>query len=182
MAESQSVRRAEALDRALAPGVLAGMAAAVAMGLFAMIAAAGWRHQSFSTPLREMAVFADPNLAGGQPPDPSPEPLIFAGAFHLMLGGLFGAAFGLLARAVRLRGGAAVAAGIVYGLAVMVLMSTLVLPAVARLSGAGEPISDLAGRQGWVTFAAGHAVFGLCLGLWVLLRPADVEPGRGGLR
>jgi hypothetical protein len=35
-------------------------------------------------------------------------------------------------------------------------------------------ISGLPDRLGWPTFAAAHAVFGLVLGLWVLLRPWDV--------
>jgi hypothetical protein len=98
---------------------------------------------------------------------------VFAGAIHLMVGGLFGAVFGLGVRAARLRG-RAVGAGILYGLVVMALMSVVVLPVAGRLSGAGEPISNLAGRVGWATFAAVHALFGLVLGLWVLVRPWDV--------
>jgi hypothetical protein len=182
MADGRSVPRGEAIDRALVPGVLAGIGAAALMGLFAIIAAATYRHLPFSTPLREIAVLADPGLApptaeqaaGGQHPDAAQGPLVFAGAIHLMVGGLFGAVFGLGARAARLRGSAAVRAGILYGLVVMALMSVVVLPVAGRLSGAGEPISNLASRVGWVTFAAAHALFGLVLGLWVLVRPWDV--------
>ena len=179
MADGRSVPRGEAIDRALVPGVLAGIVAAALMGLFAIIAAATYRHLPFSTPLREIAVLADPGLApaqaaGGQHPDVARGPLVFAGAIHLMVGALFGAVFGLGARAARLRGSATVAVGILYGFVVMALMSVVVLPVAGRLSGAGEPISNLASRVGWTTFAAAHALFGLVLGLWVLVRPWDV--------
>jgi hypothetical protein len=178
------VQRAETLDRILAPGILAGMVAAVAMGLLAVTAAVTWRHLAASTPLTEIAVLADPRLAGPATDQPvAKEPLIFAGAVHLLVGGLLGAAFGLLARATRLagllargpRGAAAVlVAGLLYGLAVMAFMAAVVLPLAGRLSGAGEPISDLPARVGWATFTAEHLLFGLVLGLWVLVRPSDV--------
>jgi hypothetical protein len=174
MADVRSVPRGEAIDRALVPGVLAGIVAAVVMGLFAMIAAATWRHLPSSAPLREIAVLASPEPPAGGQLDAAKEPLVLAGAVHLAVAAFFGAVFGLAARAARPRGGAAVAAGAVYGLAVMALMGVVVLPAVGRLSGAGAPISDLAGRVGWATFAAAHLLFGLVLGLWVLVRPGDV--------
>jgi hypothetical protein len=182
MADVRGMSRGEAIDRALVPGVLAGIVAAVVMGLFAMIAAATYRHLPFSTPLREIAVLANPELAappaqqasGGQQLGIARELVVFAGAIHLAVGAFFGALFGLVARGARLRGSGAVAAGILYGLGVIALMSVVVLPAAGRLSGAGEPISNLAGRVGWATFAAAHVLFGLVLGLWVLVRPSDV--------
>ena len=173
--------RGEAIDRAVAPGILAGLVAALVMGLFAMLAAAAWRHLPFTMPLREVAAVANPALAdppaqgpGGQQIQVGRHLLVFAGAIHLAVGGLFGALFALLARVARLRGRAAVGAGLLYGLGILALMTALVLPLVARASGAGEPISNLAGRMGWGTFTAAHLLFGLVLGLWVLLRPSDV--------
>jgi hypothetical protein len=168
--------RGEAIDRAVVPGVLAGLVAAAVMGLFAMIAAAGWRHLPFTMPLREVAALANPALAasGGPRIEVGRDLLVFAGAIHLAVGGFFGALFGLLARAGRLRDRAAVGGGLLYGLGVMAMMTVVVLPAVARLSGAGEPISDLPARTGWATFTAAHLLFGLVLGLWVLVRPMDV--------
>ena len=182
MATSPSVRRGESIDRLLAPGILAGMVAALAMGLFTMTAAVTWQHRAASAPLRDVAAIADPRFAetpaqraaSSEPFDAPREPQVFAGALHLLLGGLFGAVFGLLARAARLRGLAAVAAGLLFGLAVMVFSAALLLPATAAVSGTGTAISGLPGRLGWPTFAAAHAVFGLVLGLWVLLRPWDV--------
>jgi hypothetical protein len=176
MAEVRSVSRGEAIDRAVVPGVLAGIVAAAVMGLFAAIAAATWRHLTFSAPLREIAALASPDLPT-QGADAAKQPLVFAMAIHLGVGGFFGALFGLLARAARLRGRAAVLAGALYGLVVMALMGLAVLPAVGELSGAGDPISNLAGGVGWATFAAAHVLFGLILGLWVLVRPWDVHPG-----
>jgi hypothetical protein len=173
--------RGEAIDRAVAPGILAGLVAALVMGLFAMLAAAAWRHLPFTMPLREIAAVANPAFAdppargpGGQQVDVGRDLLVFAGAIHLAVGGLFGALFALLARMARLRGRAAVAAGLLYGLGILALTTALVLPLVGRLTGAGEPISNLAGRMGWGTFTAAHLLFGLALGLWVLVRPSDV--------
>ncbi len=182
MAEVRSVSRGEAIDRAIVPGILAGIVAAAVMGLFAMIAAATYRHLPLSTPLREIAALASPDLAvppaqraaGGGQLGTAREPLVFAGAVHLAVGAFFGAVFALAARAARPRGGAALVAGALYGLVVMALMSLVVLPAAGRLSGAGEPISNLAGTVGWATFAAAHVLFGLVLGLWLLVRPGDV--------
>ena len=174
MAEVRSVSRGEAIDRAVVPGVLAGFVAAAVMGLFAAIAAATWRHLPVWAPLREIAVLATPDLAAGQAAEAPREPLVFAGAIHLGVGGFFGAVFGIIARRARLRGRVAVLAGALYGLVVMALMSLVVLPVMGNLSGAGAPISDLPGRVGWATFAAAHVLFGLVLGLWVLVRPWDV--------
>jgi hypothetical protein len=176
MAEVRSVSRGEAIDRAVVPGVLAGFVAAAVMGLFAAIAAVAWRHLAVSAPLREIAVLATPDLVAGQAGEVPREPLVFAGAIHLGVGGFFGAVFGIVARGARLRGHVAVLAGALYGLMVMALMSLVVLPVLGGLSGAGAPISDLPGRVGWATFAAAHVLFGLVLGLWVLVRPWDVDP------
>jgi hypothetical protein len=133
-----------------------------------MVAAAGWRHLPFTMPLREVAALANPALAasGGPRIEVGRDLLVFAGAIHLAVGGFFGALFGLLARAGRLRGRAAVGGGLLYGLGVMAMMTVVVLPA--------EPISDLPARTGWATFTAAHLLFGLVLGLWVLVRPTDV--------
>jgi hypothetical protein len=63
----------------------------------------------------------------------------------------------------------------------MVVMSVLVLPRVADLFGAGEPISRMGAEVGWPTFATQFAVFGLALGSWVFLRPQDIgHPARPG--
>jgi hypothetical protein len=43
------------------------------------------------------------------------------------------------------------------------------------MSGAGEPISRMGGDIGWLTWVALHVIFGLALGLWVYVRPQDVE-------
>jgi hypothetical protein len=179
MADVRSVSRGEAIDRAVVPGVLAGIVAAAVMGLFAAIAAATWRHLTVTAPLREIAALVTPDAVAKQAADVVREPLIFAGAIHLGVGGFFGAVFGVVARAARPRGRVAVLAGALYGLGVMALMSLVVLPVVAGLSGAGAPISGLPGRVGWATFAAAHVLFGLVLGLWVLVRPSDVAAEGG---
>jgi hypothetical protein len=105
----------------------------------------------------------------------SQEAFVFGMAAHVMVSGFFGALFALLAMKVRPRGPQALALGATYGLAVMVVMSTLVLPVAGSAFGAGHPISHMGSELGWATFAALHAVFGLALGTWLYVRPQDVE-------
>ncbi|HEX2031165.1 MAG TPA: hypothetical protein VHL78_07175, partial [Actinomycetota bacterium] len=95
-------------------------------------------------------------------------------AIHMVVGAVFGGIFGALARALRLRGGLAVASGIAYGLLVLLGMSFVGLPLVAGVFGAGEPIAEMPAMVGWPTFTIEHALFGLVLGLWALARPRDV--------
>jgi hypothetical protein len=90
------------------------------------------------------------------------------------VGCFFGAGFALVARRLRLHGRAALAGGVLYGLAVMAFMAFAGLPAIAAVLGGGEVIRDLPGGLGWPTFVLAHAVYGLALGIWILWRPGDL--------
>jgi hypothetical protein len=103
------------------------------------------------------------------------ESFVFGMAAHVIVAGVLGLLFTLVAMRLRLRGTRALAGGLVYGLVVMALMSALVLPQAAAFFGAGEPISRMGSEIGWATFAVLHAVFGLSLGAWLYLRPQDLE-------
>jgi hypothetical protein len=159
-------------------GALVGAVAAVAMGLFAMIAAATYQGTGFFTPLYHIASSVlDPSTmmrsmqaaGGGDTFVFSAGPAIVGFALHLITGAFWGAIFGLIVWAGRLRGVVGLIAGIVYGLVVMLVMAFAGLPLVAALFGGGEPISDMPRLAGWGTFTIEHAIYGAVLGLWPLL-------------
>jgi hypothetical protein len=86
-------------------------------------------------------------------------------AVHLAIGAGFGALFALVARAFRLRGAAAVAAGAAYGLAVGGLMGLVVLPLAAGETAGGQLVADAPRLLGWPVFFVEHLLYGLTLGL-----------------
>jgi hypothetical protein len=151
-------------------GAIAGLVAGVVMAMYAMVASATFLGQGFFTP---MYGIASP-IVGPQAMMTSMQqgiyfvagPALLGPAIHMMWAALYGVIFGLIARAAHLTGAAAVVAGIVYGLLVMLFMSFVVLPIV----GAGA----MPGMVGWTSFTIEHMVFGLVLGLWPALRPEDV--------
>jgi uncharacterized membrane protein YagU involved in acid resistance len=175
--------RAETLERIAQRGIFAGFLASAVMGLLAMAASATYQARGFFTPAYHVAFIIDPNTMGaslakagaGERFYFSREAFVFGLAAHVIVAGIFGAIFALGARRLRLHGTKALAGGLAYGLAIMVVMSALVLPVAASMSGAGEPISRMGSEFGWPTFAAVHAFFGLALGSWIYVRPQDLE-------
>lgn len=137
-------------------GLVGGMVAGMVMAVFAMIAAATYQTTGFFTPLYHIgsafgsgeagqAMMASMERAG------SGELYHFVGlpaalgmGIHLMTGGLLGAAFGLLVRALRVTRAAVVPLGVAYGLVVMLVMAYAVLPVVASVFNSGPPIRDMA--------------------------------------
>jgi hypothetical protein len=178
--EGGTTTRLAGVERAIENGMMAGMAAAVPMGIFAMIASATWQRAGFYTPMYRIASVLDPlpleaSLEEAAAGSPSfyfyPQPMFAGFAVHLAIGGFFGILFLALARALRVRGPASLAAGVVYGLAVAALMGLALLPLAADLLGGGRQVAETASIVGWPTFAAWHLVYGLGLGTWALLRP-----------
>jgi len=153
------------------------------MGFFAMAASATYAGRGLYTPAYHVSFIIDPLTMGlslqkasaGHRFFFSQESFIFGVVAHLMVGAVFGALFAVLAQRLRLRGTRAVWSGLIYGLAAMTLMSLLVLPLAANMSGAGGPISRMGGEIGWPTWVVLHAIFGLALGTWIYVRPQDVE-------
>ena len=176
-------RRAVELEPVLQRGIFAGFGASMAMGLLAMAASATYAGRGFFTPAYHVAFTIDPNtlVQSLQKADAgerfyfSQESFMFGAVAHIMVGAVLGVLFAVLAMKLHLREKRALFGGLIYGLAVMVLMSVLVLPVVAEMSGAGQPISRMGGDIGWLTWVVLHAIFGLALGLWVYVRPQDVE-------
>jgi hypothetical protein len=182
--ESTETRSA---GRAVGAGVVAGVVAAAAMGMFAMVAGATYLRTGFFTPMYHIAS----TLIGPDAMEASMQraadgnlfylqagPAALGLAAHLLVGAVFGAAFGIIARALRLRGGLAVAVGVTYGLLVLVVMSFVGLPIAASLFDAGDPIAEMPSMVGWPTFTIEHALFCLVLGIWPLVRPGDVTAER----
>jgi hypothetical protein len=181
-----------ATQRAMEAGIMAGMLAAVPMGLLALIASATIEHDGFFTPIYRVVSILDAapllvslqEAAFGSQFYFDQQPMFAGGAAHLAVGSFFGAVFALVARRLRLHGPAALAGGVVYGLAVMTFMAVAGLPLVALVLGGGEVITGLPGDLGWQNFVAAHALYGLVLGAWILRRPDDLaiakEPASGG--
>lgn len=178
-------RAASSIDRILVPGILAGMVAAVPMGLFSMIAAATYQHRSFFTPMYHIASLLGDDTAARSLQEAAsgdvfffvPEPTIFGVAMHLVVGGFFGAIFSVVARAVVARvlpsRASIIAVGVAYALLVMLLMSLVLVPAADAVLSGEERVSSFASVAGWGTFTIQHVIYGLVLGLWPVFRPQD---------
>ncbi len=160
--------------RLIISGAIAGMVAGAVMAMYAMIASATILHQGFFTPLYGIAS----PLIGPKAMVTSmqkglylaPGPALLGLIVHMMWSAIFGVIFGLIVRALRLGGGEAVTAGLVYGLLVMLFMSFVVLPIVG--------VAAMPGTIGWPSFTVEHLLFGLTLGLWPLRRPQDFPTPR----
>lgn len=160
-------------------GALVGIVAAIVMGMFAMIASATYHDTGFFTPMHHIAsAVLSPDammrsMEAGMAGDTfaiSVGPALVGVALHLATGAFWGAVFGLIVSTGWLRGVVGLIGGIVYGLAVMVVMAFLALPVIASVFGGGEPISSMPRLAGWWTFTIEHAIYGAVLGLWALLR------------
>jgi hypothetical protein len=168
-------------------GALLGVVAAVVMGMFAMIASATYQDTGFFTPLHHIASsLIEPtammrSMEAGLAGDTfaiSAGPALLGLTLHLATGAFWGAIFGLIVSTGWLRGVTGLVAGIVYGLAVMLVMAFIALPVIAAAFGGGEPISDMPRLVGWGTFAIEHAMYGAVLGLWPLVKGSELGPRR----
>lgn len=99
---------------------------------------------------------------------------------HMLTGAMYGVIFAFLARGIR--GVALIAAGAVYGVAVLPFSGYIALPVAAEITGSGDPIADMADMVGWGTFAVEHVIFGTVLGAGLLALRGEhawrtAEPG-----
>lgn len=188
MDATRPVSRTTAVSwRYVRTGALLGVVAAAVMGLFAMIASATYHDTGFFTPMHHIAsALIGPDammrsMEAGMAGDTfaiSPGPALLGMALHLATGAFWGAIFGLIVATGWLRGALGLLGGIVYGLAVMLVMSFVALPLVASVFGGGEPISDMPMLAGWWTFTIEHALYGAVLGLWPLRGGGISTPAR----
>jgi uncharacterized membrane protein YagU involved in acid resistance len=154
-------------------GAIAGMIAGAVMAMYAMLASATFLDQGFFTPLYYIAA---PIVGTSAKVTSLQQGVYFSlGAalvgllVHMMWSAIYGVIFAVIARAARLHGAQAIGVGVVFGLAVELLMSVVVLPLV----GQGGMVSEI----GLPSFTVEHLLFGLTLGAWVALRPQDVHSG-----
>lgn len=188
--ETRSTSRSTWMNwRDVGVGALVGIVAAVAMAMFAMIAGATYRGTGFFTPLYHIAsAVIDPktmmdSMEAAMHDDAfllSIGPASVGIILHLATGAFWGAIFGLIVGIARLHGVVGLIIGVVYGVAVMLVMSFLALPIIASVFGGGTPVSDMPRLAGWGTFTIEHLIFGLVLGLWPLLRRSVVTESQHG--
>jgi hypothetical protein len=188
MATAGSISRSISVPwRQVVTGAAVGVVAAIAMATFAMIAAATYQGTGFFTPLYHIASsLIDPATmmrsmeaaGGGDAFTFSAGPAAVGLGLHLLTGAFWGAIFGLIVGTGRLNGWVGFLSGVVYGLAVMVVMAFVALPVIAELFGSGEVISDMPRLAGWGTFTIEHAIYGAVLGLWSLLQRSEARAMR----
>lgn len=163
--------RTTLIGRTIAAGAIAGMIAGAGMAMYAMVASATFLGQGFFTPLYGIAspivgqTAMMTSMKQGLYFNLGPALVGLAG--HMMWSAMFGIAFGLIARTAQLRGMMSVVAGVGFGLVIQIVMSLVVLP-VLRLG-------SMPGTIGLPSFTVEHVLFGMMLGLWVVVRPRDVS-------
>jgi hypothetical protein len=153
---------------------IAGVAASVAMGMFAMIAAATYQKTGFFTPLYHIAsLVVSPDTmmrshmagAAGTAFTFSAGPAIVGLMIHMMVGAAFGAIFGLLlTRVPDLSTAARIGAGTLFGVVAFGLSAFVLLPMMSSVANDAYAIKHMASIVGYPTFLAEHVVFGMVLG------------------
>lgn len=170
---------------AIRTGALWGIIAALVMAMYAMVAGLTYLNSGFFTPLYHIASSVIEPKAMMTSMQSAMEgqgnfhfafgPAAVGMMIHLATGAIYGVGFALLARALRLSGGMAVIAGMVYGVVVLLFSSFVGLPVAAALFDGGDPIADMPKMVGWTTFTIEHLMYGAILGVgWMLARRAAV--------
>lgn len=162
-------------------GAVWGIIAAAVMAMFAMIASLTYLGTGFFTPLYHIASSViEPNammssmqgaMEGNSDFVFSMGPAAVGMMIHFATGAMYGIVFALIARSVRLSGAAAIVAGMVFGIGVLLFSSFVGLPAAAALFDGGDPIADMPKMVGWTTFTIEHVMYGAVLGFgWFLAK------------
>lgn len=166
--------REQSVGPTVLTGAVIGMAAAVAMAMYAMVASATYQNNGFFTPLFHIsALVGSPSsmtqsmqaAVGGSTFWFTTGAAVSGLLIHMLTGAVYGIGFALAAR--RLQGSVLVVAGMAYGVGVLLFSGFVALPVAASLAGAGRPISDMAEMVGWATFAVEHLIYGMVLGIGV---------------
>ncbi len=168
-----------ALPRTASMGAVAGVVASLIMAAYAMIAAATYQGSGFFTPLYHIAsVFISPAdmmssmksaTMGGSTFEFFAGAALLGALIHMMVGAMYGVGFGVLASLTRIRGMALVAGAIVWGGLAFVISSFVALPLAALIYNSGDQITNMAQLVGYGTILVEHLIFGLFLGLILLM-------------
>jgi hypothetical protein len=178
-AHAESLR--DDLEHTFAAGAVAGAIAAFPAILLLMIAGATYREVGAYTPIYSVVGIIDAGplataldaLSRGESVTFYQHPFSAGIATCLGLGALAGVVFAFAARHERLYDWRALVIGPVHGIFVMALFYLVVLFALGRWLDAEWVTSSLVRLVGWPTLVAAHALYGLVLGLWTMLRPLD---------
>ena len=160
-------------------GGVAGVIASMMMAAYAMIASATYQSHGFFTPLYHIAsTFIAPTtlmasmqhaMSGGTFYF-SLGPAALGAVIHMMIGAMYGAAFGLVVVTLRLRGRVLIGAGAMWGVLVFAISSWIALPIAAAVFSSGDQITHMASMVGYSTFLVEHVLFGSTLGLVLAVR------------
>ncbi len=150
-------------------GAIAGIIAGVVMAMYAMMASVTFLHQGFFTPLYGIAA----PIVGKQAMETSMGqsfyftlgPAMIGLVIHMMVSAVFGIIYGFAARALHIAGFVSVAAGMMYGVVILLVMSFVVLPII----GSGSMPSTI----GWPSFTVEHLMYGVAIGLWPLIKAQE---------
>lgn len=159
----------------LSRGAAAGLVAAIAMGIYAMLASLS-KDTGFFTPMYHIAssisfptaMMHSMKAAGaGDGTFFDAGSAVLGAVIHMMVGAVAGVVFVALVSLRPISRLGTVAAGIVFGLVVMAVNSLVVLPVTAAVLGGGDPIAHMGRVAGWTTFTIEHVIYGLVLGVIV---------------
>ena len=148
-------------DSVVVPGGIAGLIAGVVMAMWAMIVAAVMGAGLLAPP----QMIAEPFFGPFQMGTFNAVAFVVGLVVHMMFSIAFGIIFALIWQGIAQGGIVAVIGGMMYGLIIWVVMSYVVAPVV------GSHIAQEMPLWAWVV---AHLMFGMVLGLWPVVRPADV--------
>ncbi len=158
------------LVRGAAYGAGAGVIASIAMGVYAMVASY-LKETGFFTPLHHIAsLLAEPTamMESMRAAMEKGDGFVITGGvamlglvIHMMTGAMYGAILGLAVARLHFRVAVLAGIGLVYGALVFAFSAFVGLPLAAAVTGAGEPIADMASMAGWWTFFIEHLLFGV---------------------
>lgn len=177
----------DSLVRGVKVGVIGGMAGAMVMAMYAMVASVSDKH-GFFTPLYHIAsAFISPKAMmdsmaaamAGHELTFRAGPAVVGLIIHMMTGAMAGAMFGAAAVRLRASRGVAVVAGGAFGLMVLVANGFVGLPLMASVFGGGDAIRHMPKMVGWGTFSIEHLLYGLVLGAVVAAAVSTVRASAG---
>jgi hypothetical protein len=110
--------------------------------------------------------------------------MVAGAAVMLTVGGVLGMVYLAIARRLAPRWPVTLAAGVLFSLALLALLTVSGLSQNSRLVAGSPPMVDLSAATGWALLLAQYVTFGLVLGTWAGWRPQDLRPDgalqRGG--
>lgn len=169
------------LGKAAGFGAGAGVVASLVMAMYAMIASTVQNH-GFFTPLYHIAsLWLSPSTMMTSMQDGMMHnhafyfafgPAVLGALIHMMTGAMYGAIFGVVVSRLAVNGGVLAGLGMAYGFGVFLLSAYIALPIAAAIFSSGDAITHMARMAGWSTFLIEHLMFGVALGVLIVVARA----------